>query len=92
MAQEIINIGTGDNTGNGENLRTTGVKINNNFTELYGYATNDTTVDLTLIELNTLYTPVRVGFEVYCLSIITHKKKYIKSPAGWIVYNVNEVQ
>lgn len=35
MAQEIIDIGTGDNTGNGDPLRTALVKVNNNFDELY---------------------------------------------------------
>lgn len=37
MAQEIINLGTGDNTGNGDPLRTALSKTQNNFTELYSY-------------------------------------------------------
>ena len=36
MAQEIINTGTGDNDGTGDSIRAGGVKINNNFTEVYG--------------------------------------------------------
>ena len=91
MAQEIINIGTSANSKNGEPLRVGGAKINNNFTELYAYGSNDTTTDLSLADLNTLYPSVRVGFEVYCLNINTHKKKYIKSPVGWIEYNITEV-
>jgi len=39
MAQEIINVGTGDNRGTGEPLRSAMVKSNNNFTELYNKAT-----------------------------------------------------
>ena len=35
MAQEIINTGTGNNTGDGDPLRTAMVKIKNNFSELY---------------------------------------------------------
>lgn len=35
MAQEIVNIGTGENTGDGDSNRTSWVKMNNNFTELY---------------------------------------------------------
>ena len=91
MAQELVNIGTSANSGNGDPLRTAFTKINNNFTELYDYASNDTTTDLSLADLNTLYPSVRVGFEVYCLNINTHKKKYIKSPVGWIEYNITEV-
>lgn len=35
MAQEVINIGTGNNTGNGDPLRTALTKVNNNFDDLY---------------------------------------------------------
>ena len=35
MAQSIINVGTSNNSGDGEPLRSAGIKINNNFTELY---------------------------------------------------------
>ena len=35
MAQELINIGTGNDTGSGQSIRSGGVSINNNFTELY---------------------------------------------------------
>ena len=36
MAQQIINIGTSNNSGDGEGLRTAFDKCNDNFTELYG--------------------------------------------------------
>jgi len=35
MAQQIINVGTGPNTGDGDDLRTAFTKTNDNFTELY---------------------------------------------------------
>lgn len=35
MALQLINVGTGNNTGNGEGLRPAGIKINANFEELY---------------------------------------------------------
>lgn len=35
MAQQTINLGTGNNTGDAEGLRDGGVKMNANFTELY---------------------------------------------------------
>ena len=38
MAQQTLNLGTGANTGDGDTLRAAGQKINENFTELYGYA------------------------------------------------------
>jgi hypothetical protein len=36
MAQQDINVGATGNDGTGDDLRTAGTKINNNFTELYG--------------------------------------------------------
>lgn len=38
MGQEIINVGTTSNDGTGDPLRTANIKINNNFSELYGVA------------------------------------------------------
>ena len=35
MAQEIINVGSSDNSGNGDPLRTAMIKVQNNFDELY---------------------------------------------------------
>jgi hypothetical protein len=35
MTQQIINVGTGPNTGTGDNLRAGMVKVNSNFTDLY---------------------------------------------------------
>jgi hypothetical protein len=41
MAQQIVNIGTANNSGDGESLRSGGDKINDNFTELYSaYSSN----------------------------------------------------
>tara|TARA_R110000851_G_scaffold197058_1_gene348057 strand:- start:2102 stop:2689 length:588 start_codon:yes stop_codon:yes gene_type:complete len=37
MAQQVINIGTGNNTGNGDENRTCWIKSNANFTELYNF-------------------------------------------------------
>jgi hypothetical protein len=37
MAQQNINLGSGNNTGDGDGLRDGGVKIQSNFTELYGF-------------------------------------------------------
>ena len=39
MAQQILNVGTGNNTGDGDALRVGMVKANDNFTELYTYKT-----------------------------------------------------
>ena len=36
MTQQIINIGTGPSTGDGDPLRTAFNEVNSNFTELYG--------------------------------------------------------
>jgi hypothetical protein len=38
MAQQVIGIGAAPNDGTGDNLRTAGGKINDNFTELYAAA------------------------------------------------------
>ena len=35
MAQEVINIGAQADDGTGDTIRGAGIKINNNFTELY---------------------------------------------------------
>jgi hypothetical protein len=49
MAQKIINVGTGANTGDGETLRAGGVDINDNFTELYARIPLTATTLATLI-------------------------------------------
>ena len=36
MAQQLIDVGTTPNDGTGDPLRTATIKINDNFTELYG--------------------------------------------------------
>ena len=42
MAKQTINVGTKVNSGGGDPLRTAMIKINENFTELYGDITTDT--------------------------------------------------
>ena len=36
MSQQLINLGSAPNDGNGDDIRSGGEKINENFTELYG--------------------------------------------------------
>ena len=43
MAQQIINIGTAPDSGDGDDLRTAFAKTNSNFTELYGIVNNGVT-------------------------------------------------
>ena len=50
MAQEIVNIGTDELTGDGESLRTAFEKINTNFTELFEITATDE-------DLSSQYTP-----------------------------------
>jgi hypothetical protein len=38
MTQQLINIGTAPNAGDGDPLRTSFTKTNDNFTEVYGYS------------------------------------------------------
>ena len=42
MSQQILNVGSGSNTGDGDTLRVAGIKINENFTELYNTSANTT--------------------------------------------------
>ncbi len=54
MAKQVINIGTNPNDGTGDTIRDGGVKINDNFTEVYNYTNgfidyNDTTGSITLV-------------------------------------------
>lgn len=46
MAQQTIGIGSSANDGNGDDLRTGGDKINDNFTELYGRTEGHTTEEI----------------------------------------------
>lgn len=60
MAQQIINIGTANNSGNGDPLRSAFDKINDNFTELYtNYSSNIVVVnqpsDFGIIDSNKVY-------------------------------------
>lgn len=43
MAQQIIDIGTSPDSNDGDDLRTAFIKVNENFTELYGIAANGVT-------------------------------------------------
>lgn len=38
MTKQVINVGAAANDGTGDDLRSAGIKINSNFTEVYGYA------------------------------------------------------
>ena len=49
MAQEIIDVGSGNNAGDGEPVRSAFVKVNNNFTELYTDVSN---IETSLIDVN----------------------------------------
>lgn len=40
MAQQVINVGTGYNTGSGDPLRDALIKVNENFTEIYAKVTS----------------------------------------------------
>jgi hypothetical protein len=72
MSQQIINIGSLPNDGNGDSLRTAFGKINNNFTELYAYSSSNTftitvgTSTQTILEVpaNTF---TRGSFEIYSI-------------------------
>lgn len=91
MAREIINNGTTAGDGTGEILFNSFEKCNNNFEELYSYATNATTTDLSLSDLNTAYPDASVGFKVFCEDIITTKQLYMKTGTGWISIAINTV-
>lgn len=57
MAQQIINIGTSNNSGDGEGLRTAFYKVNDNFTELYRKYNGF--IDYN--DLNTASNPINIG-------------------------------
>ena len=91
MAREIIDNGTTVGDGTGEILFNAFEKCNNNFEELYSYATNATTTDLSLSDLNTAYPDASVGFKVFCENITGTKHLYMKSGTGWIAIVINTV-
>lgn len=84
MAREIIDIGTVANDGTGDTLRNSFNKSNLNFEDLYAYTNNATTTALSLSTLNSTYTGVRVGYQVFCESISGGALVYIKSHVGWV--------
>lgn len=47
MVQQVVNIGTAANDGNGDPLRTAFTKVNQNFTELYGKGAAGANFDFT---------------------------------------------
>ena len=53
MAQELINIGAQADDGTGDTIRRTGIKINNNFTELYALPFAQTSLGLVQNEIST---------------------------------------
>lgn len=60
MAKEIINVGIGNNSGDGEPLRSAGIKINNNTSNLFsisgwGYYKDDETSSLTINTTDSLF-------------------------------------
>ena len=87
----MIYNGTSACDGTGEILFNAFEKCNNNFEELYSYATNATTTDLSLSDLNTAYPDASVGFKVFCEDIIITKQLYMKSETGWIAIVINTV-
>ena len=56
MAQEIINIGITADDGTGDTIRGAGIKINNNFTELYATSFAQTSLGLNENEISTTQT------------------------------------
>lgn len=52
---------------------------------------NNTTIPLTLIELNTQYPNAVIGFRVQCISIIAGALIYEKTGTGWISTNINVI-
>mgnify|MGYP001207376441 CR=1 FL=1 len=53
MAQEVINIGTTPNDGTGDTIRGAGLKINNNFTELYATEMGQSQIEFVQNEIYT---------------------------------------
>lgn len=84
MARQAINYGTTPGDGTGDILFDSFKNINDNFIELYDYATNATTTALSLATLNSTYASKSVGFKVFCESITPDKLLYTKSPTGWV--------
>jgi len=53
MAQELINLGALADDGTGDTIRATGIKINNNFIELYALPFAQTSLGLVENEIST---------------------------------------
>ena len=53
MAQELINLGALADDGTGDTIRATGIKINNNFTELYALPFAQTSLGFVENEIST---------------------------------------
>ncbi len=91
MAQLVINVGTGENTGDGDTLRAALIKTNTNFTELFSdsvVSSNLTFSGSTVasesnqdIILNPIGVPSRMN-----LGQILRFYKILVSPAGQLVF------
>jgi hypothetical protein len=63
MAQQIVNIGTANNSGDGESLRSGGDKINDNFNELYsvgGFGFYDDSLTTASISIGVSWTQITI--------------------------------
>jgi hypothetical protein len=56
-----------------------------------GVVYNDTTAELTLAELDALYSTAKVGFKAHCLDLSPQPKIYEKTSLGWCSYDVTIV-
>jgi hypothetical protein len=72
MAKQTINIGSVPNDGNGSNLRTGGIIINDNFNELYTALGNGTTITLTA-------TPTQLNLLTGATAIATNNNSVVLS-------------
>ena len=84
---EIINLGTIANDGTGDDLRTAGQKINDNFTELYSrtdIVNNTSITPLTASDLNTAYPSAQNGFRVTAPLTTPNPLVYTKISGGWM--------
>ena len=86
MAQQIINLGTLANDGTGDDLRTGGDKINDNFTELYertNFGSTASVTPLTASDLNSAFPSAPNGFRVQALNMTPNPLIYTKVTGGW---------
>lgn len=83
MAQQTINLGSAPDDGTGDNLRTGGDKINDNFTELYGGLLIHASATITAAQITNSFTsPVTlatapVGFIPILIGPVFADKTYV---------------